>query len=281
MMQPGEADLSRLHAFALDLAAEASRLIQASRTCAGETVSLKQDSLEIVSEADLRVNTAVIDAIGREYPSHGVISEEVAGDIDPDSKVEEYWIIDPLDGTANFVRDHDMYAVSIAYVRRGHALVSVVAAPLRDECFSAIAGHGAWLNGKPIRVSRAERLSAALIGTGFPRARPKDELGRLMTRVSRVLESAYDLRRSGAPSLDLCFVASGRMDGFFERLAPWDFAAGLLIAAEAGAVTSLDFATSSTLAFEKRPRTVIAATPAIYSELAGCVGADEQECGGQ
>jgi myo-inositol-1(or 4)-monophosphatase len=269
MMEPASGDcLSELQAFALELAAEACRLIQSSAGRGLETTSLK-DGLEIVTDTDLLVSEAAVKAIERVYPRHGVISEEIAGDRNARTTFDEYWIIDPLDGTANFARNHDMCAVSIAYVRQGRTMVSVVAAPFRDECFSAIRGRGARLNNTPIEVSRVRSLSSSVIGTGFPRRRPKPELDRLVTTVGHVLESAYDLRRSGCPTLDLCFVANGRIDAFFERLAPWDFAAGLLIAAEAGAATSLDFARDATLAFDRKPRTVIAATPRIYSELAG------------
>ena len=144
------------------------------------------------------------------------------------------WIIDPLDGTVNFAHGYPAFCVSIACEAAGGLQYGVIYDPLRDELFEARKGQGAWLNGRPIRVSPTDRLDRALVATGFPydiRERLPETLGRM----GRILGVVQGLRRGGSAALDMCYVACGRCDGFYEEnLKPWDTAAGLLLIEEAG-----------------------------------------------
>jgi len=144
------------------------------------------------------------------------------------------WIIDPLDGTVNFAHGFPMFCVSIAFEAEGKLLYGVVYEPLRDELFEAQKGEGALVNGQPIRVSRTDRLERALVATGFPYD-IRERLPETTARLARVLGVVQGVRRAGSAALDMCYVACGRLDGFFEEnLKPWDTAAGLLIITEAG-----------------------------------------------
>ncbi|MGQ9689648.1 MAG: inositol monophosphatase family protein, partial [Desulfobaccales bacterium] len=163
------------------------------------------------------------------------------------------WIIDPLDGTVNFAHGFPMFCVSIAFEAAGVLEYGVVYDPLREELFEARRGGGAWLNRRPLKVSRVNRLDAALLATGFPydiRERLPETLGRL----GRLLAVSQGVRRAGSAALDLAYVAAGRLDGFWEEnLKPWDTAAGVLLVTEAGGVITtfegLDYTIfSSTLA---------------------------------
>jgi myo-inositol-1(or 4)-monophosphatase len=144
------------------------------------------------------------------------------------------WIIDPLDGTVNFAHGFPMFCVSIAFEAEGQLLFGVIYEPLRDELFEAQKGEGALVNGQPIRVSRTDRLERALVATGFPYD-IRERLPETTARLARILGAVQGVRRVGSAALDLCYVACGRLDGFFEEnLKPWDTAAGVLIVTEAG-----------------------------------------------
>jgi myo-inositol-1(or 4)-monophosphatase len=192
--------------------------------------------VELVTALDGQAEALIVERIRAAFPEHAILAEEgTAGG----SSAEHRWLVDPLDGTVNFAHGYPAFAVSIAYERAGRVLVGVVYDPLRDELFVARAGVGAHLNGSPLRVSTTRELERSLLATGLPYDRP-DQAASLRLAAA-VLRSVPDLRRSGSAALDLCYVAAGRCDGYWERpLQPWDMAAGALLVAEAGGrVTTL------------------------------------------
>tara|TARA_R110002110_G_scaffold98919_1_gene253008 strand:- start:7104 stop:7943 length:840 start_codon:yes stop_codon:yes gene_type:complete len=227
----------------------------------------QKESGEIVTRTDQELHDALTRAIGARYCLHHILSEESEShDRESVNFSGDVWVIDPLDGTANFARGHDAFASSIAFARGGVLQCAVVTAPQRKERFSALKGQGAFLNGERIQVSGAKDLRQAVIATGFPQVRPSSSLERLTSDLKVVLGAAYDIRRSGSPCLDLCCVACGRVDGFYEALTPWDFAAGILISEEAGAATSGEVGGSVRINGPDKQK-VIAATPGIFQVL--------------
>ncbi|MDP3610233.1 MAG: inositol monophosphatase family protein, partial [Rubrivivax sp.] len=176
---------------------------------------------------------------------------------------EYVWIIDPLDGTTNFLHGFPVYAVSIALAYRGQVQQAVVYDPTRNDLFFASKGRGAFLNDRRLRVSKRTRLSDALIGTGFP-FRKGDNFKRYVKMFEEVMQSCAGLRRPGAAALDLCYVAAGYYDGFFETgLQPWDAAAGSLIITEAGGLIG-NFTGESDYLYQ---REVVAGNPKVYGQL--------------
>jgi myo-inositol-1(or 4)-monophosphatase len=190
-----------------------------------------KDALNLVTDADTHSEQAIVDAIVRAFPDHEILAEErgQAG-----AKSPYKWIIDPLDGTTNFAHGFPAYAVSIGVEYQGRCILGVVFDPTRQELFVGELGEGATLNGKPIRVSRTPKLDGALLVTGFAydiRVSKQNNLDHFANFALR----AQGMRRMGAAAIDLCYVACGRFDGFWElKLNPWDTAAGALMVAEAG-----------------------------------------------
>ena len=213
---------------ALRLAREAGELIARQR--ASLSISYK-DGTELVTQADVAADELISNGIRRSYPDHAILSEE----LNPEAATtaEHLWIIDPIDGTVNFAHRHPQVAVSIAYYRKGEARVAVVHNPFLQETFHAVAGRGARLNDLPIRCAKNTELNRSIIATGFPYVR--EDLPLLMRRLEHVLEQCADVRRLGSAALDICWVACGRLDGYYESVKAWDFAAAQLIAREAGA----------------------------------------------
>ena len=194
---------------------------------------------DFVTSVDKAAEEAIIETIKKAYPTHSIISEE-AGIIAGED--EDYqWIIDPLDGTTNFVRGIPHFSVSIALKVKGKLDQAVVFDPIRGELFTASRGRGASLNGIRIRVKQGRELTGAILATGFP-FKQKQHSESYIKIVGSLFTECADFRRSGSAALDLCYVAAGRVDGYFELgLKPWDMAAGELIAREAGAILT-DFA---------------------------------------
>ena len=212
-------------------AAHAASKIMMAKYGVGRAYEKTKNNL--VTEADIECEEAIVSVIGKKYPSHSVLAEERHENTDVLSK--NLWIIDPLDGTNNYAHTIPHFCVSIAYAEKGEVLAGIILDPMRKELFTAIKGGGAFLNGTRISVSRTARISQAIITTGFYYDR-----GRLMEKTLAAIRSLFKadirgIRRLGSASLDLCWVACGRFDGYFEyRLSPWDFAAGMLIIREAG-----------------------------------------------
>ena len=215
---------------------------------------------DFVTRVDSSAEEAVIDIVRKAYPDHGFIAEE-SGESNPDA--EHLWIIDPLDGTTNFIHGFPQYAVSVAVQHRGSLAHAVVYDPTRNELFTASKGGGAFLNDRRIRVSKCLKLEDALVGTGFP----FKELGRLdlyMKQLRFFMSKSSGVRRAGAAALDLAYVACGRLDAFWELgLAPWDMAAGALLIAEAGGLVA---DTSGEQDFMSTGD-IVAATPKIFPRI--------------
>ena len=189
---------------------------------------------DFVTEVDHAAERAIVDALMKAYPDHAVLAEESGASGDS----EYTWIIDPLDGTTNFIHGFPQYAVSIALRHRSLITQAVVYDPTRNELFTASRGRGAFLNDRRIRVSRRDRLGECLIGTGFP-FRSFEHLDEYVRMFKSITEHTAGIRRPGAAALDLAYVAAGRLDGFWEiGLSPWDMAAGSLLILEAGGLVS-------------------------------------------
>jgi myo-inositol-1(or 4)-monophosphatase len=197
-----------------------------------------------VSEVDLASQRAALEVIQERHPDHAILAEEEGVprfDLEAGSPL---WIVDPLDGTTNFLHGHPAYAASVAVAVGGRVVAGAVAAQASGRCWWASAGNGAWLGGldgeepRRLSVSATREVRSSLIGTGFPFKR-LDALPRYLAQFDRVLRGTAGIRRCGAAALDLCYVASGSLDAFWEIfLNPWDFAAGLVILAEAGGVAT-------------------------------------------
>ena len=187
---------------------------------------------DFVSEVDHQSETIIIDTIHKAYPSHAVLAEERGHE----GESEYQWVIDPLDGTTNFLHGFPQFAVSIALMYRGETDQAVVYDPLRQELFTASRGAGAYLNNRRIRVSKRRSLQGALLGTGFPFGE-NNNLEMFINTYKAVFPLVAGIRRPGAASLDLAYVACGRLDGFWEiGLHIWDIAAGDLLIREAGGI---------------------------------------------
>jgi myo-inositol-1(or 4)-monophosphatase len=222
---------------AVKAARRASRIINRASHDLGHLEVASKRTHDYVTQVDREAEAAIIAVLRESTPDFGIIAEE-SGECATPGQSEYRWIIDPLDGTTNFIHGFPQYAISIALARGSQVEQAVVYDPNRNELFTAARGQGAFLNEKRIRVSGRAKLDEALIGTGFPFR----EFGRLDAYLAIFRELAQKtsgLRRPGAASLDLAYVAAGRLDGFWEfGLAPWDMAAGSLLISEAGGLSS-------------------------------------------
>ncbi|MBL8329195.1 MAG: inositol monophosphatase [Rubrivivax sp.] len=217
---------------------------------------------DFVTEVDRAAEQAIIDILLDAYPGHGILAEETGRERGARSS-DYLWIIDPLDGTTNFIHGFPVYAVSIALSFRGKVEQAVVYDPARNDLFYASKGRGAFLNDRRLRVSKRVRLSDALVGTGFP-FRRGDNFKRYLKMFEEVMQQCAGLRRPGAAALDLCYVAAGWYDGFFETgLSPWDVAAGSLMVTEAGGLVG-NFTGDADYLYQ---REVVAGNPKIYAQL--------------
>jgi myo-inositol-1(or 4)-monophosphatase len=218
----------RILEVALTAARRAGRVLRA-RLGRLRRVETKGEN-DLVTEADRRAEGIIAAEIRAVFPDHSLLAEEGTSG---GGAAEHLWVVDPLDGTTNYVHTYPLFAVSIAYVYRERPLVGVVYAPLLGETFWAVAGKGAWLNGRRIRVSAVASLKQALVAAGLPSASEKRR--DVVATVEELIGQVQDFRSSGSAVLDLCFVAAGRLDAYFEhKLSPWDVAAGGLIVLEAG-----------------------------------------------
>jgi len=217
---------------AVKAARRAGSLIQrASNDLDKLTVETKSQN-DFVSEVDRAAEAAIIDLLRETYPQHSILAEESGAHTHGESDYQ--WIIDPLDGTTNFLHGYPQYCVSIALAVKGVVQHGVVYDPCRNDLFTATRGAGAFLNDRRIRVSKTLNLKDALIGTGFP-YKEFSEFDRYLGMLKEITQKSAAVRRPGAAALDLCYVACGRFDGFWEMgLLPWDMAAGGLMILEAG-----------------------------------------------
>lgn len=219
-------------------------------------IESKFNDSDIVTVADKASEQIIINHIKNAYPAHAILSEEMG---DNAISSDYRWIIDPLDGTTNFSNGLPLFSVSIALEYCGKAIIGVVYAPYLNELFYATKGGGAWLNGNKIATSRKNSLAHSVVATGFPVDKDRTNDNNL-DNVTRVLPHVRGMRRLGSAAIDLCYVAAGFLDGYWEmNLHTWDVAAGRLIAEEAGAKCSL---------FRNdRNISIIAATPLIFDSL--------------
>ncbi|MFN7692692.1 MAG: inositol monophosphatase family protein [Burkholderiales bacterium] len=217
---------------------------------------------DFVTEVDHAAEAVIIKTLLEAYPQHAILAEE-SGKEHGNQQSDYQWIIDPLDGTTNFIHGLPIYAVSIALAHRGVVQQAVVYDPTRNDLYHASKGRGAYLNDRRLRVSKRTRLKDALVGTGFP-FRKGDNFKRYLKLFEDVMMQTAGVRRPGAASLDLCYVAAGYYDAFFETgLSPWDVAAGSLIITEAGGLVG-NFTGESDFMHQ---REVLAGTPKIYAHL--------------
>ena len=253
-----------MHAL-LNVAVMAAR--RAGHTLIKKMVNLEKLKVEqkgqndYVSDADRAAEKAIIDCIHKHYPDHAILAEESGASGESDT----VWIIDPLDGTTNYLHGFPVFAVSIGVQEKGRMEHAVVYDPLRQELFTASRGIGAQLDGRKIRVSGLMTLDRALIGTGFPFRQVDIDISPYLEMLAKTIRNTSGVRRAGAAALDLCYVAAGRLDGFFETgLAAWDLAAGGLIIREAGGMISGLDGSENFLDTGH----VLTGSPRIYRELA-------------
>jgi myo-inositol-1(or 4)-monophosphatase len=255
----------------LNVAVRAARaagriIVRASHDIETVKVARKQRN-DFVTEVDRAAEAAIIQTLKHAFPDHGFLAEESghapgAHRVDP-PQAEHLWIIDPLDGTTNFIHGLPQYCVSIALMQKGVVTQAVVYDPNRDELYTASKGRGAYLNDRRIRVAARDRLDGALVGTGFPYRR-LDALDRYLAMFKLVSEKAAGLRRPGAAALDLAYVAAGRYDAFFEiGLMPWDVAAGSLLITEAGGLVG-DLRGEPDHLFSEQ---VLAGSPKVFAQM--------------
>jgi len=230
-----------------------------------ESVRVSQKmAKDFVTEVDQASENIIIDTLLTAYPDHGILAEE-SGQTRGNPDSEHIWIIDPLDGTTNFIHGFPFYCVSIALQSKGRIEQAVVYDPTRNDLFTSTRGRGAFMNDRRLRVSKRLNLEECLISTGFP-FRPDDDYATYLQLASQVMKRTAGLRRPGAAALDLAYVAAGFCDGFFELgLQPWDMAAGSLLITEAGGLVG-NFTGEADYLYQ---RECMAANPKIYAQLVG------------
>ncbi|MEW6600692.1 MAG: inositol monophosphatase family protein [Nitrospirota bacterium] len=222
-------------------------------------IDTKQTS-DFVTRVDRESERIIIDTIKQKFPDHKFLAEE---SVSKDYSGEFRWIIDPLDGTTNFIHGYPVFSVSIALEVKSEVVLGLVYDPLRHEIFTAEKGKGAFLNGRPVRVSSVPDLGNSLVTTGFP-FRRKDLIGPYLDLFRNIFFRVSDIRRAGSAALDLASLASGRCDCFFEiGLSPWDIAAGSILIKEAGGIVT-DFGGGNDYMLTGN---IVAATPSLHKEI--------------
>ena len=224
---------------ALEAAQAAATVIRDATPGVRDIVWREKGATDFVSEVDLTAEMRILEVVKRHIPHAAILAEETASTISPErQRSGVVFVIDPLDGTTNFLHGYPEYAVSIGVLVDGVLSAGVVLDVPAHECFTATAGGGAHLNGAPIRVSTIDNPQRALFGTGFPFVR-HEQIAPYVAQLARVMAGAGGVRRAGAAALDLASVACGRFEGFWEmKLSPWDIAAGMLLVREAGGVVT-------------------------------------------
>ncbi len=251
--------------FALALAQEAGQLIIQERR-QGNLQHDYKDATELVTQADIKADELITRRIREAYPQHRILSEESVPDLSQAEELETpLWIVDPIDGTVNYAYGHNQVAVSIAWAEKGRVQSGVVHCPFQRETFQATWGEGAQLNGTPIEPTGCQNLRQALVATGFPYG--KDEIPVLINRLDKVLHNCRDIRRIGSAAVDICWVACGRLDLYYESVSPWDFAAARLIALEAGARCGHFSQVPESYPEDLWGRDILISTPELYDRM--------------
>jgi myo-inositol-1(or 4)-monophosphatase len=224
-------------------------------------IALKKES-DFVTRVDTESEHIIISTIKERFPGHSFLAEESAQEFDTDSY---RWIIDPLDGTTNYIHQYPVFSVSIALEYKREIIAGVIHDPLRNDLFTAVKGNGAFLNGNRIAVSPVRDLKDSLICTGFP-FRQKEHIDLYLRLFKNIFNRVSDMRRAGSAALDLAYLACGRCEGFFEiGLSPWDIAAGALMIKEAGGIVT-DFSGGNNYLSTGN---IVAGAPEIQGELLG------------
>lgn len=246
-----------------------------ARAAGKMVLELRRDSIvemtykkagELVTSADLASNQIICEAIEKSYPEHRILSEENIENKDFKETFEgPLWIIDPLDGTVNYSKNLSHFAISLAIAVDGIVWAGVVHSPDMDITFVGIRGNGSYCNGKKLMVNRTNLLSEAVVGTGFPH--DKSHLKKALSRVNLLATHCRDIRRFAAPTLDICYVASGMLDAHTESLFPWDVAAAGLVAREAGARIGHAGRDLGSIPVELYGEEIVCATPGIFEDL--------------
>ncbi len=252
---------------AVRAARKAGRIITRAAVDVDQLKIASKQTNDFVTEVDQACEAAIIDILLTAYPHHSVLAEESgrSGQSPEQNAVEaeNLWIIDPLDGTTNFLHGFPQFCVSIALMQRGVVTQGLIYDPNRDELFTATKGRGAFLNDRRIRVSKRTRINDSLVGTGFPYRQIAD-LDRYLRMFKNVTQNCAGVRRPGSAALDLAYVACGRYDAFWELgLAPWDVAAGSLLVTEAGGLIG-DLNGDSNYLFGEQ---IVAATPKVFPAM--------------
>ena len=219
-------------------------------------------AVDVVTESDKKSEEYLLGQIKLAFPHHAVLTEESGAH---DGEQEHLWIIDPLDGTVNYSHRLPIYSISIAYQYHGQLQLGVVYDPSLNECFSAERGQGAFLNGKRISVSKVKEMVKCLMVTGFPYDRQSEDYFRALRLFGHITSITQGVRRLGSAALDLCYVAAGRLDAYFElSIHPWDIAAAALIVEEAGGIVRDIHGNPN---FMKEPYSLIGSAPGVYELL--------------
>ena len=227
----------------------------------------KKGAIDLVTNIDTEVERAFRAMIAERFPDHTVLGEEFSQAAQRDATAKYCWVFDPVDGTTNYAHGLPIFCSSLALEIDGLPVAGAIYDPTRRELFTAERGHGAWLNGRPLRVSRADTILDSLLVTGFPYS-VQQESGELVGLFAEFLRTSRAVRRLGSAALDLCYVAAGRFDAFWEQqLNPWDMSAGALIVQEAGGhVTD-----SAGGAFSSRNGSIIASNGRIHAAMASTI----------
>ena len=251
-------------AIAIDIAEQAGRMIRDARAERRFDRRYKKNA-ELVTDTDVAVDQFIAEQLERHFPGEPRLTEELSPEKESLEREGPLWVVDPIDGTVNFAQGLPHVAVSIAWARSGQVQIGVVHAPFLEETFTALRSEGARLNDKQIRASTASALEKSLVATGFPYRR--EGRAPLVRRLAAVLEHCQDVRRCGSAALDICNVACGRLDAYYESVSPWDCAAGLLIAREAGARTGHLYPGPDNMPEELYSEHILAAAPDIYGPM--------------
>ncbi|MGD9291066.1 MAG: inositol monophosphatase family protein [Desulfobacterales bacterium] len=253
-------DLKPFKQTAIEAARQSAKILQAR--FGNISLIRKKADAEIVTEADTESEKAIITAIRAEYPDHSILGEE-CGLIESPSEYK--WILDPLDGTVNFAHQIPIFCISIALSFQDTIVLGVILDPVNDELFTAVSGQGAQLNGDRIQVSASEAVSESLLVTGFP-YNVGEVFEPVMARYGRCLKASQAIRRLGSAALDLCYVACGRFEGFWEQnLKAWDTAAGALMVVEAGGRVT----TFSDQPYQVNHAEILATNGRVHQEMLG------------
>lgn len=233
----------------------------------------KKGAIDLVTEVDLAIERRVRALIAERHPDHVVLGEEYGAPTDAAAAARACWIFDPIDGTTNFAHGLPIFCASLALEIEGHLTVGAVCDPTRDELFTTERGRGAWLNGQRLTVSRTDRLGDALLVTGFPYT-VQQEPGEILDLFGRFIRRSRAVRRLGSAALDVCYVAAGRMDGFWEQgLGPWDVAAAALLVEEAGGRIS----DTDGQPFAARSGRLVASNGAVHDEMLAVIAECERD----